>query len=114
MIDCLYYDFNLPRTVSTEDFKMIEDKMREVIKRGEDWTRKEVSKEEALEIFKDQKYKTELIQDLPEGETITIYHTGDDFVDLCRGPHIENSREAMWKRISSRGYMYTLSPIRRL
>ena len=93
--DGFYYDFNLPRTVTTDDFKMIEDKMHEVIKRGEDWTRKEVSRSEALEIFKDQKYKTELINDLPEDETITIYYTGDDFVDLCRGPHVSNSRELL-------------------
>lgn len=93
--DGFYYDFNLPRTVTTDDFKMIEDKMHEVIKRGEDWTRKEVSKAEALDIFKDQKYKKELIEDLPDGETITIYHTGEDFVDLCRGPHVDSSRELM-------------------
>ncbi len=93
--DGLYYDFALPRTVSTEDFKMIEDKMREVIKRGEDWTREEISRNDALELFKDQKYKVELIKDLPEDETITIYRTGDDFVDLCRGPHVGNSRELM-------------------
>ena len=93
--DGLYYDFALPRTVSTEDFKMIEDKMREVIKRGEDWTREEISRNDALELFKDQKYKVELIKDLPENEIITIYRTGDDFVDLCRGPHVENSRELM-------------------
>ncbi|MCR5024078.1 MAG: threonine--tRNA ligase, partial [Lachnospiraceae bacterium] len=93
--DGFYYDFNLPRTVTTDDFKMIEDKMHEVIKRGEDWTRKEVSKAEALDIFKEQKYKKELIEDLPDGETITIYHTGEDFVDLCRGPHVDSSRELM-------------------
>ena len=93
--DGLYYDFALPRTVSTEDFKMIEDKMREVIKRGEDWTREEISRDEALELFKGQKYKTELIKDLPETEIISIYRTGDDFVDLCRGPHISNSRELL-------------------
>ncbi len=93
--DGLYYDFALPRTVSTEDFKMIEDKMREVIKRGEDWTREEISRDEALELFKDQKYKTELIRDLPETEVISIYRTGDDFTDLCRGPHVTNSRELM-------------------
>jgi len=93
--DGFYYDFKLPRTVTTDDFKMIEDKMHEVIKRGEDWTRKEVSRDEALQLFKEQKYKTELIKDLPEGETISIYYTGDDFVDLCRGPHVENSRELM-------------------
>lgn len=91
----LYYDFVLPRAVTADDYKTIEDKMHEIIKRREDWTRKEVSRAEALEIFKDQKFKTELIQDLPEDETITIYYTGDDFVDLCRGPHVENSQELL-------------------
>lgn len=93
--DGFYYDFCLPRTVSTEDFKTIEDKMREIIKRREDWVRKEVSRDEALSLFRDQKYKTELIRDMPEGETITIYYTGEDFVDLCRGPHVANSQELM-------------------
>lgn len=93
--DGCYYDFVLPGAVTEDDFKTIEDKMREIIKRREDWTRKEVSKAEALEIFKDQKFKTELINDLPEGETITTYNTGDDFIDLCRGPHVDNSQELM-------------------
>ncbi|MCR5657193.1 MAG: threonine--tRNA ligase [Butyrivibrio sp.] len=93
--DGCYYDFVLPGAVTEDDFKAIEDKMREIIKRREDWTRKEVSKAEALEIFADQKFKKELIEDLPEGETITTYNTGDDFIDLCRGPHVENSQELM-------------------
>ena len=93
--DGFYYDFMLPRTVTNDDHKAIEDKMREIIKRREDWTCKEVSKEEALQIFKGQKYKEELINNLPEGEKITVYYTGDDFVDLCRGPHISNSQELM-------------------
>jgi len=69
--------------------------MREIIKRREDWTVKELSREEALEVFKGQKFKTELINDLPEDEKLTVYWTGDDFVDLCRGPHIANSQELM-------------------
>ena len=93
--DGLYYDFLLPAPVTQEDFPKIEEKMKEIIKRREPWTRKEVSRAEALEIFKGQKYKTELIEELPEGETITIYWTGGDFVDLCRGPHEENSQELM-------------------
>ena len=93
--DGLYYDFLLPAPVTQEDFPKIEEKMKEIIKRREPWTRKEVSRAEALEIFKGQKYKIELIEELPEGETITIYWTGDDFVDLCRGPHVENSQELM-------------------
>ena len=91
----LYYDFVLPRTLNNDDYKTIEDKMHEVIRRREPWTRKVVSKAEALEIFKDQKFKTELIKELPEDETITLYYTGDDYVDLCRGPHVENSQELM-------------------
>ena len=93
--DGFYYDFKLPRTITNEDFKSIENKMREILKRKEDWTRKEVSREEALEIFKDQKYKLELIRDLPEGELITTYNTGDDFIDLCTGPHVENSQDLL-------------------
>ncbi len=93
--DGLYYDFVLPRTITEDDYKTIEDKMTEIIKRKEDWTVKELSRAEALELFKDQKFKTELINDLPEDERITIYYTGEDFVDLCRGPHISNSRELM-------------------
>ena len=93
--DGFYYDFVLPRTIKEEDYKTIEDKMREILLRKEPWTIKEVSKQEALSIFKDQKYKTELINDLPEDETITIYYTGDDFVDLCRGPHVDNSMELL-------------------
>ncbi|SEP74014.1 threonyl-tRNA synthetase [Lachnospiraceae bacterium NE2001] len=93
--DGFYYDFMLPRTITNEDHKAIEDKMREILKRREDWVCKEVSKDEALEIFKGQKYKEELINDLPADEKITVYYTGDDFVDLCRGPHISNSQELM-------------------
>ena len=93
--DGFYYDFTLDHNISSDDFETIENKMREILKRKEDWKRKEVSREEALEMFKGQKYKTELIEELPEDETITIYWTGDDFVDLCRGPHVENSQELM-------------------
>ena len=93
--DGCYYDFVLPKAVTQDDFKTIEDKMREIIKRREDFTRKEVSRAEALEMFKDQKFKTELIQDLPEDEILTVYYTGEDYVDLCRGPHVGNSQELM-------------------
>ena len=93
--DGCYYDFLLPRAVTADDYKTIENKMREIIKRREDWTCLELSRAEALELFKDQKYKVELIEDLPEDEKITVYKTGDDFVDLCRGPHVGNSQELM-------------------
>ncbi|MBQ3789755.1 MAG: threonine--tRNA ligase [Lachnospiraceae bacterium] len=93
--DGCYYDFLIPASVGEGDFKALEEKMREIIKRREDWTREEVSREQALELFEGQKFKTELIRDLPEDEIITIYRTGEDFVDLCRGPHVENSQELM-------------------
>ena len=90
--DGCYYDFV---AITEGDFPAIESKMREIIKRREAWTVEEVSKEKALEIFKDQKFKTELISDLPDDEKITVYYTGEDFVDLCRGPHIDNSQLLM-------------------
>lgn len=90
-----YYDFRLEHNITKDDFKAIEDKMREILKRKEVWRREEVSRAKALEMFADQKYKTELIADLPEDETITVYYTGDDFVDLCRGPHVESSQELL-------------------
>lgn len=86
-----YYDFdNL--NINQEDFSRIEEKMKEIIAKNEDFVRVEVSKAQALEMFKDEPYKTELINDLPENETISIYKTGENFVDLCRGPHVENSK----------------------
>ena len=93
--DGFYYDFMLPRTLNKDDHEIIENKMREILKRKEAWERIEVSKEEALSIFKDQKYKTETITDLPDDAVITIYRTGDDFTDLCRGPHVDNSQELL-------------------
>ena len=93
--DGAYYDFLVPKSLSEEDFPAIENKMREIIKRREDWTREELSRENALKLFAKQKFKKELIEDLPESEVISVYHTGSDFVDLCRGPHVENSQELM-------------------
>ncbi len=86
-----YYDFDMV-SITPEDFGKIEDKMREIINKNEDFVRVEVSKQEALELFKDEPYKTELINELPEGETISVYKTGEDFMDLCRGPHVENTK----------------------
>ena len=93
--DGFYYDFLLPRNLTNEDLGTIEDKMREILKRQEDWTVEELPKDEALSLFADQRFKTEIIQDLPDDAKITIYRTGEDFVDLCRGPHISNSRELL-------------------
>ncbi|MBQ5969987.1 MAG: threonine--tRNA ligase [Clostridia bacterium] len=93
--DGFYYDFKLDHMITKDDYKAIENKMREILKRKEAWTRKEVSRAEALDLFKGQKYKIEIIEDLPEDATLSIYYTGDDFVDLCRGPHIDNSQELL-------------------
>ena len=60
--DGMYYDFALPRPVTEEDYKTIEDKMTEILKRKEDWKREEISRNDALELFKDQKYKVEIIE----------------------------------------------------
>lgn len=86
-----YYDFdNL--NINQDDFAKIEDKMKEIIARNEDFVRSEVTRAQALEMFKDEPYKTELINDLPEDSIISVYHTGRDFYDLCRGPHVENTK----------------------
>ena len=77
--DGCYYDFVLPRAVTEEDYQIIENKMNEIIKRKEDWRREEIGKADALEMFKDQKFKTEIINDLPEDEKLTVYYTGDDY-----------------------------------
>lgn len=87
-----YYDIDLNHSITPEDFKQIEEKMNAIIKNNEDFVRQEVSKQEALKIFKGNEYKEELINELPENEIITIYKTGSDFVDLCRGPHVENTK----------------------
>ncbi|MGP1405805.1 threonine--tRNA ligase [Filifactor alocis] len=91
----MYYDFVLTQNITEDDFEKIEQKMHEIIKRREDWIRKEVSKSKALNMFKNQKFKTEIINDLPDDSVITVYYTGDDFVDLCRGPHVDNSQDLM-------------------
>ena len=88
-----YYDIDLEKSITPEDFKTIENKMNEIIKRDEPFTRKEVSKKEALELFKNNEYKTELINELPADSVISIYYTGDNFVDLCRGPHVSSTKE---------------------
>ncbi|GMO58831.1 MAG: threonine--tRNA ligase [Treponemataceae bacterium] len=87
-----YYDFDLPRKISPEDFPAIEKEMRRIISGNHDFVRKVVSKDEALTLFADQSYKIELIQALSESEEISVY-TQDAFTDLCRGPHVANTKE---------------------
>ena len=89
-----YYDFDFPQdTKFTEnDFPKVEKEMRKILSGNHEFIRKEVSKEEALKLFQDQPYKIELINDLPENETISTYQQ-DDYLDLCRGPHVSSTKE---------------------
>ncbi len=89
--DGLYYDFDVETPFTAEDMKKIEKEMTSIINKGENFKREVVSKEQALELFKNNEYKIELINELPENEEISLYYLGDDFVDLCRGPHVENA-----------------------
>ncbi|MCO4755033.1 MAG: threonine--tRNA ligase [Bacteriovoracaceae bacterium] len=90
-----YYDIDMESKIHEDDLKKIETKMQEIIKRADEITRYEVPREKAIEIFKEagQDYKVELINDLPEGETISYYTQGETFIDLCRGPHVETTRQ---------------------
>lgn len=85
-----YYDFDMPN-ITPEKFADIEKEMKSIINKNQEFKRVELSREDALELFKDEPYKIELINDLPEGETISCYYLGDDYVDLCKGPHVENT-----------------------
>ncbi len=91
--DGFYYDFDMEHQLSLDDLSKIEDEMRKIINSNQKFTREEVSKEKALELFKNNPYKTELISELPENEIISLYYTDSDFVDLCRGPHVENTSQ---------------------
>lgn len=87
-----YYDIDLDKNLTPEDFPAIEKKMKEIINKGEAFRREEVSKEKALELFQGNEYKTEIINELPEDAIISLYYLGDNFFDLCRGPHVESTR----------------------
>ena len=99
-----YYDFDLPRNLTPEDLEQIEKRMRQIIAGKFEFQKNVVSADEAREIFKDQPYKIELIDGLEKGgfdeygnplqekPEISIYQQ-DSFVDLCRGPHVQNTKE---------------------
>ncbi len=87
-----YYDMDLGDVkLNDEDLVKIEKKMVALVAGGAPIVRKEVSKEEALELFKNDVYKTELISELPDSELITTYTQGS-FTDLCRGPHVSSTK----------------------
>ena len=89
-----YYDLDLEHRFVEEDFKAIEDKMKEIAKKDLPVEKIEISREEALKYFKEkgQDYKVELINDLPADEKITMYKIGD-FIDLCKGPHLLSTKK---------------------
>jgi len=86
-----YYDFDLPRALTSEDLPTIENKMAEIIDANLPFTREEMSKEAARRLFATQPYKLELIDELADA-TVTIYKQGS-FIDLCRGPHVASTGE---------------------
>jgi threonyl-tRNA synthetase len=102
--DGFYYDFDLPRPLTPEDLAEIEARMRTIIAEGHEFVVQEIDEEEAGRIFADQPYKLELIdgilsagadehgEPLEEAPKLSIYKSGP-FVDLCRGPHVSNTRE---------------------
>ena len=99
-----YYDFDLPRNLLPEDLEQIEKRMRQIVQGKHEFRKQVVSAEEARAIFKDQPYKIELIEGLEKGgldeygnplkekPEISIYQH-DTFTDLCRGPHVQNTKE---------------------
>ena len=98
-----YYDFDLPKAISSEDLPAIEAKMREIANRKEPFVRREVSPDEARTLFAGEPFKLELIDGIMAGResehgealaeatpVLSTYKNGD-FLDLCRGPHVENT-----------------------
>lgn len=98
-----YYDFDSEHTFTMEDLEKIESEMKKIAKENLKIERFELPRAEALELMKDEPYKIELINDLPEGETISFYKQGD-FTDLCAGPHVNyTSKIKAFKLLSATG-----------
>ncbi|MDO8494088.1 MAG: threonine--tRNA ligase [Deltaproteobacteria bacterium] len=91
--DGFFYDFDYSAGFTPDDLKKIEKKMQEIVKKNSKFERKEISKKEAIQFFKEkgENYKVEIVEGLEDG-TITLYTHGD-FTDLCKGPHVESTRE---------------------
>ncbi|RSL32201.1 threonine--tRNA ligase [Salibacterium salarium] len=87
-----YYDIDMPHALTPEDLPKIEKEMKKIIDENHEIVRKEVTREQAKEIYENigDDLKLELIEDIPEGETLTIYEQGE-FFDLCRGVHVPNT-----------------------
>jgi threonyl-tRNA synthetase len=90
--DGFYYDFSYKEGFSPEDLKKIEKRMEELVKQDIPVVREEISREAGIEKFREmgEEYKAEILEDIPKGETLSLYGQGD-FVDLCRGPHVPST-----------------------
>lgn len=98
-----YYDVDTETVITEDDLQTIEATMMDIVKENEPIVRKEVSKEEALALFAADPYKVELIEELSDEETITVYEQGE-FVDLCKGPHVlSTGRLQVFKLLSLAG-----------
>ncbi len=98
--DGFYYDIDLDEPIRPTDFELIEKKMAEIVKADTPFVRKEMSREEALNKLKDDKYKTDNIN-RADGDSISFYSHSDGFEDLCRGPHIPSTGKAGALKIMS-------------
>lgn len=85
-----FYDVALDQPITVGDLPKIEQMMKQIIKENMEITRKEVTREKAKQLFKQDPLKLELLEDIPPDETVTVYEQGD-FYDLCRGPHIPST-----------------------
>ncbi|ALA53040.1 threonine--tRNA ligase [Shouchella clausii] len=88
--DGFFYDVALDQPITVGDLPRIEQMMKQIIKENMEITRKEVTREKAKQLFKQDPLKLELLEDIPPDETVTVYEQGD-FYDLCRGPHIPST-----------------------
>ena len=100
-----YYDFDVEKPFTDEDKQKIEEEMKKIIKEDIEIERFSLPKKEALELMKDQPYKQELIEELPEGEEISFYKQGD-FTDLCAGPHLMSTGKIKSVKILSSSGAY--------
>ncbi len=95
-----YYDIDLgDDVIKEEDLQNIEREMKKISKDGKRIVRKELSKEEAFDMFKDDQYKLDLINRMDEDEAVITCYTQGDFTDLCRGPHVETVKEIKYFKL---------------
>ncbi|HJE20102.1 MAG TPA: threonine--tRNA ligase [Aliicoccus persicus] len=98
-----YYDFDMEENISEDDLPKIEKEMQRIVDENVAIKRYEMSKDEARELFKNDEYKQELINDIPDGDTLTVYEQGE-FTDLCRGVHVPStSKIKVFKLLSTAG-----------